>query len=200
MQKRTIQKRKAIEQCKMTVREHRRKISEVYLPMVQNRSMSAKEYNRKVDEAYRAMVMEMLTSKHQFDLVRQLPDMVRDRSATASNYLTVLKAVVRSKAPYLPEDIVVRPARDYAHLIDRVRDAPPSVAGVAIPVGGSALIEDGALVIEYKRVLIMWFTPTRIALEHYRVPPQRGASEAAARERVAHYLLDLAGTLLSLPA
>ena len=105
------------------VREHRRKISEVYLPMVQNRSMSAKEYNRKVDEAYRAMVMEVLTSKHQFDLVRQLPDMVRDRSATASNYLTVLKAVVRSKAPYLPEDIVVRPARDYARAHDARTDS-----------------------------------------------------------------------------
>ena len=117
----TIQKRAAVEKCQMTVREYRRKIKDVYLPMVQNRSMTAKEYNHKVDEAYRAMVMETLTAQHQFDLARQLPDMVRDRSADASNYFTVLKAVVRSKVPYLPDDIVVRPAHDYAHLIDKVR-------------------------------------------------------------------------------
>lgn len=159
---------------------------------MQKRTVSSDKRTESKERVRGAQIVRGLTPQKQYDLVRMLPQMTRDHSARAAKYFAVLKAIILDKVKYLPDDIVVRPAADYAHLIAKARSPPPGFFGVAIPVDASMDIKDGALVIEYHRVLVVWFTPTCVQAEHYRLPPQRAVSHAAARDRVAQFLMEFA--------
>lgn len=133
--------------------------------------------------------MPSLTPKQQFQLAEMLPRMMNRES---TKYFTLLKYVIKSKVHSLPDELVVRPAAAYAHLVPKLGMAPSCVAGFVVPVDAVSEIKDGALVVEYEHILTFWFSATRCRVERYHIPKQRGVSPAAARDRCARYMLELA--------
>lgn len=129
-----------------------------------------------------------------FAWAKLFPGMMANHTPLGDRYFKIFKAVIKKQIPRLPEKFVVLPVTTYAHLIKPFGKVPAYLAPVAIPVNATSYIEDGALIVEYTDIIVLWFTKQGTRKTFHTLPTmQRNKSRTAARARAAEFLADLAG-------